>query len=64
MKRKHKLAIICLFFGCFGVHRFMAGNKGLASLLTLGGLGYWALYDFIQLLRGKFLDKDGNPITD
>ena len=35
------------FLGVVGAHRFYAGDtgKGVAMLLTLGGLGFWALID-------------------
>lgn len=35
------------FLGALGGHRFYAGNigMGVAMLLTLGGLGVWALVD-------------------
>jgi TM2 domain-containing membrane protein YozV len=35
------------FLGVFGAHRFYVGDigKGVAMLLTLGGLGFWALVD-------------------
>lgn len=35
------------FLGGFGAHRFYLGHKGVAvaQLLTLGGLGFWALID-------------------
>jgi TM2 domain-containing membrane protein YozV len=35
------------FLGGFGGHRFYLGHKGvaIAQLLTLGGLGFWALFD-------------------
>lgn len=35
------------FLGGFGAHRFYLGHKGvaIAQLLTLGGLGFWTLFD-------------------
>jgi TM2 domain-containing membrane protein YozV len=35
------------FFGGLGAHRFYIGHKGIgfAMLFTLGGLGFWALFD-------------------
>jgi|TARA_B100001971_G_C17916851_1_gene395698 TM2 domain-containing membrane protein YozV len=59
------LAIICLFLGGLGIHRFMVGKTGtgILMLFTLGGVGIWALIDLIQILKGKFTDKEGNEIT-
>lgn len=50
--------LLWLFAGAFGGHRFYIGSKGIAiaQLLTLGGLGIWALIDgfFVpRLLREK-----------
>ncbi|MBI0025820.1 TM2 domain-containing protein [Bartonella sp. M0187] len=65
------MAIVCWFFGIFGVHRFMVGKIGtgvLMLLLTVTVIGsiisfIWSIIDFILILMGKFKDKDGNPIT-
>jgi hypothetical protein len=38
-------------------------GSGVAQLLTLGGLGVWALVDFIMILCGAFTDGEGNKIT-
>lgn len=65
------MAIVCWFFGVFGVHRFMVGKIGtgvLMLLLTITVIGsiisfIWSIIDFIMILMGKFKDKDGNPIT-
>lgn len=65
------LAIVCWFFGIFGVHRFMVGKIGTGLLMLLltvtvfGSLvsGIWMFIDFILILLGKFTDKAGNPIT-
>lgn len=56
--------LLCFFLGMFGVHRFYAGKigTGLLQLVTLGGLGIWALVDFIVIACGNFKDKSGNAI--
>ncbi|MDH5455141.1 MAG: TM2 domain-containing protein [Gammaproteobacteria bacterium] len=53
--------LLCFFFGVFGVHRFYVGKigTGLLQLVTLGGLGIWALVDFIMIIVGSFTDKQG-----
>lgn len=57
--------LLCLFLGGLGAHRFYAGKigTGILQLLTLGGLGVWALIDFIVIIVGNFKDKDGNVIA-
>jgi TM2 domain-containing membrane protein YozV len=57
--------LLCFFFGVFGAHRFYVGKIGsaVAQLLTIGGLGIWALVDLIILLCGAFTDAAGNKIT-
>jgi TM2 domain-containing membrane protein YozV len=64
-KEKYNLTIIlCLFFGFFGVHRFV--NKkfftGLLMLATLGGFGIWYVIDMIFLLTNNFKNKKGERI--
>ncbi|HKO15323.1 MAG TPA: TM2 domain-containing protein [Gemmatimonadaceae bacterium] len=58
--------VLCFFFGIFGAHRFYAGKigTGILQLVTLGGLGVWALIDFIMLTVGAFKDADGHKITE
>ncbi len=57
--------LLCFFAGALGVHRFYVGKigTGIAQLLTLGGLGIWALVDFIMVVTGNFKDSQGLPIT-
>ena len=56
--------LLCFFLGGLGVHRFYVGKigTGILMLLTLGGLGIWALIDFIIIVCGNFRDKNGLPI--
>ena len=48
-------ALLCFFLGDLGIHRFYLGYtwQGIVQLLTLGGLGIWALIDFIRILTGN-----------
>ncbi len=57
--------LLCFFFGVFGAHRFYVGKigTGLLQLFTLGGLGIWAIIDFILIIVGAFTDKKGTKIT-
>ena len=54
-------ALLCWFLGIFGIHRFYVGKVGTGILMifTLGGLGVWALIDFIMILIGSFRNKQG-----
>lgn len=53
--------LLCFFLGGLGIHRFYLGYtwQGIVQLLTLGGLGIWALIDFIRILTGDLQPKDG-----
>ena len=55
--------MLCFFLGALGVHRFYVGKigTGVVQLLTFGGLGIWALVDFIMVVTGNF--KDGQGMT-
>lgn len=57
-------ALLCFFLGVLGVHRFYVGKvgTGIIQLLTLGGLGIWALIDLIMIICGTFTDKNGAKI--
>lgn len=41
------------------MHRFYVGKvgTGVLQLVTVGGLGIWALVDLILILVGSFRDK-------
>lgn len=64
-KKKVTAALLCAFLGGLGVHRFYVGKvgTGILQLLTLGGLGIWALIDFIMILVGSFKDKEGRELA-
>ena len=65
---KSRLAttLLAFFLGEFGAHRFYLGKIGtaIAMLLTLGGLGIWALVDFIMAVAGVMKDKEGKLIKN
>lgn len=57
--------LLSFFLGGLGVDRFYLGYTGLgvAKLLTLGGLGIWALIDFIMIALRKITSADGQPLA-
>ena len=46
---------LCFFLGALGIHRFYLGKtkSAILQLITLGGLGIWALIDLILLITNK-----------
>lgn len=63
-KRKVTTALLCLFLGLFGVHRFYVGKVGTGFLwlFTLGLCGIGWFIDLTAILAGGFTDKDKLPI--
>lgn len=63
-KKKWVAALLCFFFGVFGVHRFYVGKIGTGILwfFTAGLFGLGALVDFIVILIGGFRDKANMPL--
>ena len=63
-KSRLAAALLAFFFGWLGVHRFYVGKigTGILMILTLGGLGIWALIDTILILAGVFSDKQGRKL--
>ena len=58
------VATLCFVLGVFGVHRFYCGKimSGFLMVFTIGGLGIWALVDFIIVCFGEFTDSQGRKI--
>ncbi|MHB1949270.1 MAG: DUF4864 domain-containing protein [Gammaproteobacteria bacterium] len=56
--------ILCLFLGALGVHRFYVGKigTGILMILTLGGIGFWTLYDLFSIVCKNFTDKQGRVV--
>ncbi len=65
-KSRLVVTLLAWFLGEFGAHRFYLGKIGtaIAMLLTIGGLGIWALIDFILAVSGNMKDKEGKLIKD
>jgi TM2 domain-containing membrane protein YozV len=63
---KSRLAavLLCFLLGVFGAHRFYVGKigTGILMLVTVGGLGIWALIDLIIIIVGSFKDKEGRLV--
>ena len=63
IQQKTTMAIIAFFAGGLGIHRLMMGyGNWWLMLLTLGGCGFWTLFDFIQILTGNMGMADGRPL--
>ena len=65
-KNRWTAGLLCFFLGCFGAHNFYVGKTllGVLQLVTLGGLGFWALADLIMIITGEFKDKEGIRCKD
>ena len=58
------VATLCFLLGVFGVHRFYCGKiiSGVLMVLTIGGLGIWALVDFVIVCFGEFTGSQRRKI--
>ena len=64
-KKRGIAALLCLFLGCFGIHRFYVGKigTGLLWLLTFGLFGIGTFVDLLVILFGSFRDRDGRRLA-
>ncbi len=51
-KSKWVSFFLCLFFGCFGIHKFYEGRVllGIVYIFTCGLFGFGVIFDLIFLL--------------
>lgn len=63
-KSKVTAALLCWFLGFLGIHRFYLGHTtiGIIQIITCGGLGIWAIVDFIMILTGNLKDSNGQSL--
>jgi len=63
VQSKAAMILASLFLGIFGIHRlYMGYSNWWLMLLTGGGLGIWALMDFVNIINGTMGMADGRDL--
>lgn len=59
-------ALLCIFGGFGGWHRFYTGHIaiGWLQVFTFGGFFIWTIIDLILIISGKFKDANGKLIRE
>ena len=59
-----KSILVAFLFWWFLLHYFYVGRfgRGLIYFLTVGGFGFWALYDLFVILFGNLKDSEGRYV--
>jgi TM2 domain-containing membrane protein YozV len=65
-KSRLAVTLFSFFLGAFGIHRFYLGKigTGILMIITAGGVGIWALVDFIMAVAGIMKDNEGKVIKN
>ena len=66
MKSKLVSMLLCIFLGCFGVHRFYLGKigTGILYLFTFGLFGIGTFVDLILIAGNTMKDKAGYDLNE
>ena len=64
-QKKVTAALLCIFLGGLGAHRFYVGKTGtgVLQLLSGGGLGIWSTADLIFILCNEFTNAQGQKLS-
>jgi len=65
LQSKTTMILICIFLGCYGIHRLLMGySNWWLQLITLGGCGIWTILDLIKIIQGQMPMADGRPLKE
>lgn len=64
-KSKVTALVLAVLLGTFGIDRFYLGKvgTGILKLLTLGGIGFWYVFDVATIALDCATDKKGRMVV-